>query len=164
SKPQPNLTEWDQIVLSMRKSIEEITVSIVGKYTEFPDAYKSLIEALNHGAISNKVRVKINWVNSRKKNKETLDEEFIKKKLLNSHSVLVPGGFGDDGVEGKILAISYARMHNVPFFGICLGMQLAVIEFARNVIKLEDVHSEEFCICKHRIIKLASGKNVNIGG
>ncbi len=164
SKPQPSLTEWDQIVLSIRNSTQEVTVSIVGKYTEFPDAYKSLVEALNHGAISNKVKVKINWVNSREKSKEPIDEKFIGEKLQNSHSILVPGGFGDDGVEGKISAISYARRHNIPFFGICLGMQLAVIEFARNVIKLEDVHSEEFCTCKHPIIKLAGDKGVDIGG
>ncbi len=164
SKPQPSLTEWDQIVLSIRNSTQEVTVSIVGKYTEFPDAYKSLVEALNHGAISNKVIVKINWVNSREKSKEPIDEKFIGEKLQNSHSILVPGGFGDDGVEGKISAISYARRHNIPFFGICLGMQLAVIEFARNVIKLEDVHSEEFCTCKHPIIKLAGDKGVDIGG
>ncbi|QKX01731.1 CTP synthase [Wolbachia endosymbiont of Cruorifilaria tuberocauda] len=164
SKPQPSLIEWNQIVFSIRNSMQEVTVSIVGKYTEFPDAYKSLIEALNHGAISNKVKVRINWVNSREKSKKYIDEKFMREKLKNSHSILVPGGFGDDGVEGKISAISYARVHNIPFFGICLGMQLAVIEFARNVIKLEDVHSEEFYACKHPIIKLAGNKNVNIGG
>ncbi|WCR58397.1 CTP synthase [Wolbachia endosymbiont of Ctenocephalides felis wCfeJ] len=161
SKPQPSLTEWDQIVHSMSNSTQEVTVSIVGKYTEFPDTYKSLVEALNHGAISNKVKIKVNWVNSREKSE---DEKFIGEKLRNSHAVLVPGGFGDDGVEGKISAISYARMNNIPFLGICLGMQLAVIEFARSVIKLEDVHSEEFCTCRHPIIKLAGGRNVDLGG
>ncbi|MDM8334941.1 CTP synthase [Wolbachia pipientis] len=164
NKPKPSLTEWDQIVHSMRHPTQEVTVSIVGKYTEFPDAYKSLVEALNHGAISNKAKIKINWVNSREKSGEPIDKKLIEEKLQNSHAILVPGGFGDDGVEGKISAISYARMHNIPFFGICLGMQLAVVEFACNVIKLEDVHSEEFCTCKHPIIKLAGGKNFDLGG
>ncbi|MCA4775214.1 CTP synthase [Wolbachia endosymbiont of Mansonella ozzardi] len=164
NKPKPNLNEWDQIVHSMRHPTREVTVSIVGKYTEFPDAYKSLVEALNHGAISNKVKVKINWINSREKSEEPIDKKTIEEKLQNSHAILVPGGFGDDGVEGKIPAISYARTRNIPFFGICLGMQLAVIEFARNVIKLEDVHSEEFCTCKHPVIKLAGNKNIDLGG
>ncbi|MCM1002324.1 CTP synthase [Wolbachia pipientis] len=164
NKPKPSLTEWDRIVHSMRHPTQEVTVSIVGKYTEFPDAYKSLVEALNHGAISNKVKVKINWINSREKSEEPINKKLIEEKLQNSHAILVPGGFGDDGVEGKISAISYARTRNIPFFGICLGMQLAVIEFARNVIKLEDVHSEEFCTCKHPIIKLASNKNIDLGG
>ncbi|WP_265022999.1 CTP synthase [Wolbachia endosymbiont (group B) of Ischnura elegans] len=164
SKPKPSLPEWDQIVHSMRHPTQEVIVSIVGKYTEFPDAYKSLIEALNHGAISNKARVKINWVNSREENGKSIDAKFIREKLQSSNSVLVPGGFGDNGIEGKILAIKYARVNNIPFLGICLGMQLAVIEFARNVIKLEDVHSEEFYTCKHPIIKLADGKNVDLGG
>ncbi|MGL9681470.1 MAG: CTP synthase [Wolbachia sp.] len=164
NKPKPSLTEWDQIVHFMRHLTQEVTVSIVGKYTEFPDAYKSLVEALNHGAISNKVKIKINWINSRENSEEPINKKLIEEKLQNSHAILVPGGFGDDGVEGKISAISYARTHNIPFFGICLGMQLAVIEFARNVIKLEDVHSEEFCTCKHPIIKLAGNKNIDFGG
>ncbi|QOD38387.1 CTP synthase [Candidatus Wolbachia massiliensis] len=164
SKPKPILTEWDQVVHSMRHPIQEVTVSIVGKYTEFPDAYKSLIEALNHGAISNKVKIKINWVNSREENEKPINKNLIGEKLQDSHAILVPGGFGDNGTEGKMLAVSYARTHNIPFFGICLGMQLAVIEFARNVIKLEDVHSEEFCTCKHPIVKLAGDQSVNLGG
>ncbi|MGL9725509.1 MAG: CTP synthase [Wolbachia sp.] len=164
SKSKPSLTEWDKVVDSMKNPTQEVIISIVGKYTEFPDAYKSLIEALNHGAISNKARVKINWVNSREENGKSIDKKLIGGKLQNSHAILVPGGFGDNGVEGKILAINYARTNNTPFLGICLGMQLAVIEFARNVIKLEDAHSEEFCTCKHPIIKLAGDKNVDLGG
>ncbi|CAN2143691.1 CTP synthase [Wolbachia pipientis] len=164
SKPKPSLTEWDQIVHSIRHPTQEVTVSIVGKYTEFPDAYKSLVEALNHGAISNKVKVKINWVNSREKEEKPINEKLIGEKLQNSHAILVPGGFGDDGVEGKILAINYARTNNIPFFGICLGMQLAIIEFARNVVKLEDAHSEEFRNCKHPIVKLAGDQDDDLGG
>ncbi|WP_168464740.1 CTP synthase [Wolbachia endosymbiont of Ctenocephalides felis wCfeT] len=159
SKSKPDLIAWHQIVDAIKNPIQEVTISIVGKYTEFPDAYKSLLEALTHGAISNKVKVNINWINSREK-----DEKLIGKKLQNSHAILVPGGFGDDGIEGKILAINYARTSNIPFFGICLGMQLAVIEFARNVMKLEDAHSEEFYTCKHPIVKLASNQNTDLGG
>ncbi|QKX03004.1 CTP synthase [Wolbachia endosymbiont of Litomosoides sigmodontis] len=164
TKPKPNLTEWNQIVHSMMHPIQEVTVSIVGKYTEFPDTYKSLIEALSHGAISNGVGVKINWVNSREESESSVNKELIEDKLKNSHAVLVPGGFGDNGIEGKMLAINYARINNIPFFGICLGMQLAVIEFARNVIKFEDVHSEEFYTCRHPIVKLVGNKNANLGG
>ncbi len=164
SEPKPSLIEWDQIVHSIRHPTQEVTVSIVGKYTECPDAYKSLVEALNHGAISNKVKVKINWVNSREKEEKPINEKLIGEKLQNSHAILVPGGFGDDGVEGKILAINYARTNNIPFFGICLGMQLAIIEFARNVVKLEDAHSEEFHNCKHPIVKLAGDQDDDLGG
>ncbi|WFW29978.1 MAG: CTP synthase [Wolbachia endosymbiont of Menacanthus eurysternus] len=164
NKPKPRLTEWNQIVLSMKDITREIIVSVVGKYIEFPDAYKSLVEALNHGAISNKVKMKINWINSRDKNERFFDKKFIEEKLYNSNAILVPGGFGDNGVEGKILAINYARVRNIPFLGICLGMQLAVIEFARNVIKLEDVHSEEFCNCKHPVVKLVYNEKIGLGG
>ncbi|KJH40276.1 putative CTP synthase [Dictyocaulus viviparus] len=137
-KQKPSLTEWDQIVHSMKHPTQEVTVSIVGKYTELPDAYKSLVEALNHGAISNKVKVKINWINSREKSEKSINKKLIEEKLQNSHAILGPGGFGNDGIE--------------------------VIEFARNVIKLEDVHSEEFCTCKHPVIKSAGGKNIDLGG
>ncbi|UWI83190.1 CTP synthase [Wolbachia endosymbiont of Howardula sp.] len=153
----PNLSSWYQIVHSIRCSLQEVIVSIVGKYTECPDAYKSLLEALTHAAISNKIKIKINWINAREH-----DHSIIEQQLHHSHAILVPGGFGDDGIEGKILAIGYARIHNIPFFGICLGMQLAVIEFARNVLELKDVHSEEFYTCQHAIIKLAHIANQNI--
>ncbi|WP_341808763.1 CTP synthase [Wolbachia endosymbiont (group E) of Neria commutata] len=159
SKPKPSLTSWQEIINTIQNSTQKIIISIVGKYTEFPDAYKSLVEALTHGAILNKVKIKINWVNSR-----VLNEKTVEEKLKNSRAILVPGGFGDHGIEGKILAINYARTNNIPFFGICLGMQLAVIEFARNVIKFEDAHSEEFYDCKNPIIKLLDSQNNNLGG
>ncbi|MDN5247738.1 MAG: CTP synthase [Wolbachia endosymbiont of Tyrophagus putrescentiae] len=159
SKPKPCLTSWQEMVNIVHNPKQKVTVSIVGKYTEFADAYKSLVEALHHGAISNKVEVNVNWVNSR-----ILDKKSLEEQLKNSHAILVPGGFGDHGIEGKILAISYARINGIPFLGICLGMQLAVIEFARNVVKLEDVHSEEFCVCKNPIIKLINNQSVNLGG
>ncbi|WP_333023048.1 CTP synthase [Wolbachia endosymbiont of Pentidionis agamae] len=156
-KQEPNLTEWHKIRDSIKNSTREVTISIVGKYTEFPDTYKSLVEALNHAGIDNKVRVNINWVNAR-----VLNEQLLTERLQNSSAILVPGGFGDNGIEGKILAICYARKNAVPFLGICLGMQLAVIEFARNVMKLEDAHSEEFYACKDPIIKLMNTLNDNI--
>ncbi|MDD9331349.1 MAG: CTP synthase [Wolbachia sp.] len=159
SKSEPNLAKWYQIVHAIQNPTQEVTISIVGKYTEFPDAYKSLMEALNHGAISNKVKVNINLVNSR-----VLNEKTVEEQLKSSNAVLVPGGFGDHGIEGKILAINYARINNIPFFGICLGMQLAAIEFARNVVKLEDAHSEEFCTCQNHVVKLIDSQSVDLGG
>jgi CTP synthase len=152
--PKPCLTLWKN--LTQAPTAKEVTISIVGKYTEFPDTYKSLVEALNHGAIYNKARIKINWINSR--------EKFAAEHLYGSNAILVPGGFGDHGVEGKISTINYARVNNIPFLGICLGMQLAVIEFARNVIKLNDVHSEEFYICQNPIVRLADSQSVDLGG
>ncbi|OEY86883.1 CTP synthase [Wolbachia pipientis] len=152
--PKPYLTAWTDLVQNTIG--EEITISIVGKYTEFPDTYKSLVEALHHGAICNNVMVKINWINSR--------EQFAEAQLQGSNAILVPGGFGDHGIEGKISTINYARINNIPFLGICLGMQLAVIEFAHDVIKLDDVHSEEFYICQNPIIKLADNQSVDLGG
>lgn len=159
SKPKPCLTLWQEVTDTIQDLQQKVTISIVGKYIELPDAYKSLIEALIHGGIYNKVEVEINWINAR-----VMDELSIIEKLKTSHAIIVPGGFGDSGIEGKILAIRYARTNNIPFLGICLGMQLAVIEFARNVIHLDDVHSEEFCVCKNTIIKLINSQNINIGG
>ena len=158
NRPKPCLTLWQEIIDIIQNPTQKITISIVGKYIEFPDAYKSLLEALHHGAIHNNVEININWVNSR-----ILNEKSAKEQLKNSHAILVPGGFGDHGIEGKILAINYARTNNIPFLGICFGMQLAVIEFVRNVIKLEDVHSEEFCTCKNPVVKLIN-KSSDLGG
>ena len=116
-----------------------MTIALVGKYVELHDAYLSVVESLRHGGIANDVDVKIKWVNS-----EHLDRENIKNHLLRADGILVPGGFGDRGIEGKILAAQYARENKVPYFGICLGMQMAVIEFARNVCGMENAHSSEF--------------------
>lgn len=159
NQPNPCLTPWQEVINIIQNPTQKITISIVGKYTECADAYKSLLEALYHGAISNRVEININWINSR-----VLNEKSAEEQLKNSHAILVPGGFGDHGIEGKILAISYARINDIPFFGICLGMQLAIIEFARNVMKLEDVHSEEFVTCENPVIKLINNKNIDLGG
>lgn len=145
---KPELSTWYEILDSIKNASQTITIAVVGKYTDFPDAYKSLIEALAHGAIYHKVKISIKWVSSRRLS------EYSIKRLCDYDAVLVPGGFGDNGIEGKIVAINFARINNIPFFGICLGMQLAVIEFARNVAKIEGANSTEFSNCKHPIVHL----------
>ena len=124
-------------------------MGIVGKYTDLPDAYKSLSEALVHGAIVNNIDVKIVWINS--ENLRTLN---IKNKFKDIKGLIVPGGFGDRGVNGKLLAINYARKKKIPFLGICLGLQLAVVEFANNVLKMTGANSTEFGPCKDPVIGL----------
>lgn len=145
----PNLKKWYDLVEGDSYQDHEINIAIVGKYTGISDAYKSLVEALHHAGIANKVKVKIHWVNSR----TFLRDEFP-KKLQDVHGILVPGGFGEDGVEGKISAISYARENKIPFFGICLGMQLAVVEAARSLAHIEDADSSEFSGSKNSVVGL----------
>ena len=116
-----------------------VNIAIVGKYVDLTESYKSLNEALSHGGISNDARVNLQYVDS-----TTLNEENVVEVLSASDGVLVPGGFGSRGIEGKILAARYAREHKVPYFGICLGMHMAVIEIARNLLNLEEAHGEEF--------------------
>ncbi len=135
----PDLTEWSEMVERQKKLKGNVEIAIVGKYVELPDAYISVVEALKHGGIANGASVKIRWVNS-----EHLDQTNLDSKLEGADGILVPGGFGDRGIEGKILAVRYAREKKVPYFGICLGMQMAVIEFARNVLKYDNAHSSEF--------------------
>lgn len=136
---EPDLTEWTDMVSKQKNPVDTITIALVGKYVELHDAYLSVVEALKHGGIANNADVKIRWVNS-----EHLDQENVKNYLLKADGILVPGGFGDRGIEGKILATQYARENKIPFFGICLGMQMAVVEFARNVAGLHEAHSSEF--------------------
>ncbi|MGL5414197.1 MAG: CTP synthase [Clostridium sp.] len=131
-------TEWINMVNKIKGLKEEVTISLVGKYVELHDAYISVVEALSHGGLENNVKVEINWINS-----EDLESMDVNEALKDSDGILVPGGFGDRGVEGKIEAIRWARENKVPFLGICLGMQCAVIEFARNVLGLEGAHSSE---------------------
>ncbi|MGL4849227.1 MAG: CTP synthase [Clostridium sp.] len=133
-----NNTEWINMVNKMKSLKNEVNISLVGKYVELHDAYISVVEALSHGGLDNDVKVKINWVNS-----EELESMDVNEALKNSDGILVPGGFGDRGVEGKIEAIRWARENKVPFLGICLGMQCAVIEFSRNVLGLKGAHSSE---------------------
>ncbi len=138
---KPNLDEWKAMVdvaKELLSSDESVTISLVGKYVSLHDAYISIVEALKHGGIKNHTNVNINWVNSEEVTPETVDE-----LLSGSDGILVPGGFGDRGVEGKIIAAQYARENDIPYFGICLGMQIAVIEYARNVLGYKDAHSSE---------------------
>ena len=132
---EPGLSKWEKIVETLRGAKEEVEIAVVGKYIELKDAYKSLTEALTHGGIANKVKVKIRWVNS---------ETFTPEDVKGVDGILVPGGFGERGVEGKIEALRYGRENNIPTFGICLGMQMMAVEFARNVLGLKDAHSTEF--------------------
>ncbi len=133
------LAPWENLVHSLHNPKGTVKIGIIGKYVDLTEAYKSLHEALIHGGVANEVKVELEYVNS-----EKVTAKNVEKKLKGLDGILVPGGFGARGVEGKILAIQYARENKVPFFGICLGMQCACIEFARNVIGLEGANSEEF--------------------
>ncbi len=135
--PPADLGEWDQVVENQRQSTTPVTIAMVGKYMELLDAYKSLNEALSHAGIQNLAKVNIRYIDS----EDLCDNMSL---LDDCHGILVPGGFGERGVEGKIKAVKYAREENIPYLGICLGMQVAVIEYARNVAKLENANSTEF--------------------
>lgn len=137
---EPDLSKWQEIVDAIRHPRSEVNVAIVGKYTALLDSYKSLIEALIHGGIANKVKVNFQWIEAQKL--ETMDN--LSGFFENANAILVPGGFGERGSEGKIKAIQYAREHNIPFLGICFGMQMAVIECARNLANLTNASSSEF--------------------
>src|SRR5690554_542144 len=137
---QPELDDWQAIVAKMKDLKKVVKISIVGKYVELPDAYISINEALRHAGLVNDTKIKINYVNA-----ENITEDAdIEAILGDSDGILVPGGFGDRGIEGKIRTIEFARVKKTPYFGICLGMQCAVVEFARNVIEFKDAHSSEF--------------------
>lgn len=132
------LKEWKDIVTKVKYPNNNVTIALVGKYIELHDAYMSVAEALGHGGIANDAKVKIKWLHS-----ENINEQNIQEQLGDVDGILVPGGFGPRGIEGKILAVKYARENKIPFLGICLGMQVAVIEFARNVLNLDSAHSTE---------------------
>ena len=137
-----DMSEWEKMVYKINHPQKRVKIAVVGKYVELPDAYISVTEALHHGGIANDAQVKINWVNAEEIEENPdmdLDEVFVGCK-----GILVPGGFGSRGVEGKIKAIQYAREHKIPFLGLCLGMQCAVIEFARNVCGMTGANSSEF--------------------
>ena len=138
-KKDPNLNDWKRVIKEDLDPKDFVKVSMVGKYTELADAYKSLNEALKHGGLKNNLKVEINYVDS-----EKLDSKNVHKYLKNSDAILVPGGFGERGIEGMIASVRYARIKSIPYLGICLGMQIAVIEFARNVTKLKMANSTEF--------------------
>lgn len=136
--PEPDLSKWKDMIYAIQNTTSKVKIAIVGKYVALHDAYLSVVEALKHGGIANKAEVEIAWVDS-----EELNVENVATVFEGIHGIIVPGGFGSRGTEGKILAIQYARTKNVPFLGICLGMQLAIVEYARNVMGLKDAASIE---------------------
>ena len=147
---KPNLNDWKRVVSAKVNPIHEINVAFVGKYTELKDSYKSINEALEHAGIKNKAKVNIVFVEA-----ENITAKNVKKVLSFSDAILIPGGFGERGVEGMIHACKYARTNKVPYLGICLGMQIAIIEFARNVLKLKKANSTEFNLkTPHPVIAL----------
>jgi len=147
--PEPDLSRWHSIVERVLAPEGEVTIAIVGKYTGLVDAYKSLAEALTHGGIANNVRVNIEWIDA-----EIFESEDATLHLQEVHGILVPGGFGERGSIGKITAVTFARERRIPYFGICFGMQMAVIEAARNLAGLEGASSTEFGPCKHPVVGL----------
>ncbi len=160
--PEPDLADWREMVEKLRHPVTDVTVALVGKYVQLHDAYISVIEALKHGGIANHAVVHIKWLDS-----ETVTQENAPKLLADVSGILVPGGFGNRGIDGKLYAIQYAREHGVPFLGLCLGMQLAIVEFARNVAGLKDAHSIELDPdTPYPVIALMPDQNgvKNIGG
>ena len=139
SSKKPNLSDWRKVIKEDLEPKESVKISMVGKYTELADAYKSLNEALKHGGFKNNLKVDIDYVDS-----EKLDSKNVHRKLAKSNAILVPGGFGERGIEGMVTAVKYARTKLIPYLGICLGMQIAVIEYARNVTRLKLANSTEF--------------------
>ena len=160
--PEPDLADWKKMVEDLRHPTDEVQIALVGKYVSLHDAYISVVEALKHGGITNHATVHIKWIDS-----ETVTPENVEELLGDCNGVLVPGGFGSRGIEGKILAIQYARTHGVPFLGLCLGMQLTIVEYARNVIGYTDAHSVELDPnTTHPVIALMPDQNgvEDIGG
>lgn len=160
--PEPDLSDWRAMVQALKAPTKEVTIALVGKYIQLHDAYISVVEALKHGGISNSAVVHINWVDS-----ELVNDDNVDTLLKDADGIIVPGGFGDRGIEGMIKSITYARTHKVPFLGLCLGMQLSIVEFARNVIGYEDAHSIELNpLTTHPVIALMPDQNdiEDIGG
>lgn len=146
---EPDLTEWNEMVHRIKNAKEKVTIGLVGKYVELADAYLSVAEALRHAGFENGADVDIKWIQS-----EDITRENAKDKLLGCDGIIVPGGFGDRGIEGMIEAIRYSRENKIPTFGICLGMQMSVVEFARNVAGFKDANSTEFCETEHPVIDI----------
>ena len=150
SEKQPQLIAWNNFVQKHKNPKSEVEIGLIGKYVELRDSYKSITEAFIHAGSTNETKVTIRWIHS-----ESLTPKSVEKKLAGLNGILVAPGFGDRGIEGKIKAVKYAREQNIPFLGICLGMQMAVIEFARNVLQLEDAFSTEMKKnCKSPVINL----------
>ena len=160
--PEPDLTEWRAMIDAWKHPEHDVTVALVGKYTQLHDAYISVVEALKHGGVANHAAVHIKWVDS-----ETVTKENVGEILGDVSGILVPGGFGSRGIDGKIFAIQYARENNIPFLGLCLGMQLSIVEFARDVVGYTDAHSAELDPSTvHPVIHLMPDQNgiEDIGG
>ena len=160
--PAPDLADWTKMVDDLKSPTQEVTIALVGKYTQLHDAYISVVEALKHGGIPQHATVNIQWVDSEQVNKEN-----VAQILKDADGILVPGGFGDRGIEGMIDAIRYARENNIPFLGLCLGMQLAIVEFVRDVAGYNDAHSIELNPnTTHPVIALMPDQNgvEDIGG
>lgn len=153
-----DLTEWENLVEKIKNRNKTVTIALVGKYVKLHDAYLSVAEALRHAGYACGAKVQIDWVDS-----EELNEETVEEKLRGADGIIVPGGFGGRGVEGMIAAVQYAREHSVPFFGICLGMQVAVIEYARNVLGISGANSGEFDEnCKDKVIDFMPGQSDDV--
>ena len=160
--PEANITAWKRMITDIKSTEDEIEIAVVGKYASHQDAYKSIYEALNHAGFAFRTKVNVKRIEA-----EDVEKIGAKELLKGMAGILVPGGFGQRGTEGKILAVEYARKNKIPFLGLCLGMQCAVIEFARNICNLEDATSEEWIPkAEHKIIALmANQKNIdNMGG
>ena len=160
--PTPDLADWEKMIEAVKHPTQSVRVALVGKYTSLHDAYISVVEALKHGGIPHNATVDIKWVNS-----EDVTRENAATYFNDVDGILVPGGFGTRGMDGKIHAIEYARVHNIPFLGLCVGMQLAIVEFARNVLDLRDAHSIELdTSTSHPVINLMEDQNdvTDIGG
>ena len=156
--PLPDLTEWTEMVDRIKNRTEEVHIGLVGKYVQLHDAYLSVAEAMRHAGYTLNTHIRIHWIDS-----ETLNEANINEQLADLDGIIVPGGFGGRGIDGMILAAKYARENRVPYFGICLGMQIAVIEYARNVAGIADAHSGEFDeLCKNKVIDFMPGQSNNI--
>lgn len=151
---EPDNREWVKMVEKIRNLQNNVTIGLVGKYVQLPDAYISVAEALSHGGISCNAKVKIKYINS-----EKLTEQNVAEQLAGCDGITVPGGFGDRGVEGKILAVKYARENKIPYLGLCLGMQVAVIEYARNRLKMDGAHTTEIDVnTAYPVIDLMEGQ------
>ena len=160
--PEPDLSDWTHMVEALRHPNKEVTIALVGKYTQLHDAYLSVVEALKHGGIASHANVHLKWVDS-----ELVTKENVAEYLCDVDGVLVPGGFGNRGIEGMITAIRYARENKIPFLGLCLGMQLTIVEYARNVLGYHDAHSIEMNPnTMHPVIALMPDQNgiEDIGG
>ena len=160
--PAPDLSEWQALINQIENRPNTVKIGLVGKYIQLHDAYLSVAEALRHAGYRLGTKIDIDWIDS-----ETITSETAENILGSLDGIIIPGGFGDRGIEGMIIAAGYARNHNIPYFGICLGMQIAVIEYTRNVLGYSDANSGEFDeLCQHKVIHFLPGQSneVSKGG